>query len=246
MLGWPFCSAPIWKMPKKNFFTLCFECSLFHQVVWEHAQKNFGKLMRKSEKFGGLVRRCLALPFLLLTELQDVIDDFGTCEMDSEAAKEAATEFLKYIQATWIDGPYSPEMWSCFGRRSDFTNNAQEAYNAVLNRFFDNVLFWILLKKTIPWPANSISLHRLVAVAHPNLHSLIQVIVEELNAAEITVTRVATGQLGRRPPMPIFQILHERTERLQKLYAAGFIPIAHPHIMRSIIVYLFPLKLFMT
>ena len=124
--------------------------------MWEHAQKNFGKLMRKSEKFGGLVRRCLALPFLLLTELQDVIDDLGTCEMDSEAAKEAATEFLKYIQATWIDGPYSPEMWSCFGRRSDFTNNAQEAYNAVLNRFFDNVLFFSKRQfdgRPIPFPS---------------------------------------------------------------------------------------------
>ena len=39
--------------------------------------------------------------------------------------------------------------------------------------------------------------------------------------AENTVIRVGTGQLGRRPTNTIFKILHERTERLQKLYAEG-------------------------
>jgi len=77
--------------------------------------------LRNSPKFGGLVRRCL-------------VDDLRTCEMDSKAAEEAKVEFMDYIQSTWIDGQFSPEMWSCFGRKSDHTNNCQEAYNAVLNR----------------------------------------------------------------------------------------------------------------
>lgn len=80
------------------------------------------------------MRRCLALPFTILTELQEVVDDLRTCEMDSKAAEEAKVEFMDYIQSTWIDGQFSPEMWSCFGRKSDHTNNCQEAYNAVLNR----------------------------------------------------------------------------------------------------------------
>ena len=41
---------------------------------------------------------------------------------------------MQYMQETLISGIYSPDMWSCFGRRSDHTNNAQEAYNSVFNR----------------------------------------------------------------------------------------------------------------
>ena len=56
--------------------------------MWEHAEKNHGKQLKKSAKFQGLVRRCLALPFILLTELQEVVDDLRTIEMDTEAAGE--------------------------------------------------------------------------------------------------------------------------------------------------------------
>ena len=87
------------------------------------------------------MRRCLALPFTILTELQEVVDDLRTCEMDSKAAEEAKVEFMDYIQSTWIDGQFSLEMWSCFGRKSDHTNNRQEAYNAVLNRSLFVCLF---------------------------------------------------------------------------------------------------------
>ena len=49
------------------------------------------------------MRRCLALPFTILNELQEVVDDLRTCEMDSKAAEEAKVEFMDYIQSTWID-----------------------------------------------------------------------------------------------------------------------------------------------
>ena len=104
------------------------------QAVWKHAEKDFGKLLKKSPKFAGLVHRCLALPFILLTELQAVVDDLKEIEMDSEASEEGKLEFLEYIQSNWIDGPFNPETWSCFGRRSDYTNNAQESYNKTLNK----------------------------------------------------------------------------------------------------------------
>ena len=52
------------------------------------------------------MRRCLALPFTILTELQEVVDDLRTCEMDSKAAEEAKVEFMDYIQSTWIDGQF--------------------------------------------------------------------------------------------------------------------------------------------
>ena len=33
-----------------------------------------------------------------------------------------------------MDGHFNPETWSCFGRKTDMTNNSQEAYNGILNR----------------------------------------------------------------------------------------------------------------
>ena len=40
--------------------------------------------------------------------------------------------YMLFIE-TWVDGIFSPEMWSCFGRMNEHTNNSQEAYNSVLN-----------------------------------------------------------------------------------------------------------------
>ena len=102
----------------------------------EHSLEEFSKVWRVGAPLPGST---LHLP--QLTKLQEVVDDLRTCEMDSKAAEEAKVEFMDYIQSTWIDGQFSPEMWSCFGRKSDHTNNCQEAYNAVLNRSLF-VCFW--------------------------------------------------------------------------------------------------------
>ena len=82
-----------------------------------------------------MVRSCLALPFIVTDELQAVVDKLKEKPMENENVSRARDEFMEYIQSTWIDGVYSPDMWSCFGRKSDHTNNAQEAYNSVFNRY---------------------------------------------------------------------------------------------------------------
>jgi hypothetical protein len=102
--------------------------------MWRYADRNFDKSLKNSGKFYSLVKRCLALPFLVLTELQPVVDQLKMCEMEDEDTNVDRDAFLSYIQETWISGIYSPDMWSCFGRRSDNTNNAQESYNANFNR----------------------------------------------------------------------------------------------------------------
>ena len=60
----------------------------------KHDSKHFGKLLKTSSKFGWLVQRCLALPYILLDELQEVMDDLRSSEMDSEAATKAAKELM--------------------------------------------------------------------------------------------------------------------------------------------------------
>ena len=42
--------------------------------------------------------------------------------------------FIRYLEDQWISGPHPVYTWNCFGRVEDATNNAQEAFNGVLNR----------------------------------------------------------------------------------------------------------------
>ena len=35
---------------------------------------------------------------------------------------------------SWIEGPFPPYTWNCFGRVENCTHNAQEAFNGILNR----------------------------------------------------------------------------------------------------------------
>ena len=109
----------------------------FHygQAVWRHGEREFGKILKTSKQFVNLVRSCLALPFVIADELQATVDELKEMPMEDENITKARDEFMKYIQNTWIDGVYSPDMWICYGRVSDHTNNAQEAYNSVFNRW---------------------------------------------------------------------------------------------------------------
>ena len=108
----------------------------FHygQAVWRHAERNFGKILKASKKFACLVRSCLALPFIMTDELQAVVDQLILMHMENQNTNNTRDEFMTFIQNTWIEGVYSSDMWSCFGRKSDHTNNAQESSNSVFNK----------------------------------------------------------------------------------------------------------------
>ena len=127
----------------------------FGQAVWRKAMKDFGKTLKSSKCFADLVRQCLGLPYILTDELQDVVDQLKNIEMENMNLNLMRDKFICYIQNTWRSGIYSPDSWSCFGRKSDSTNNAQEAYNSVLNR--------------------------IIKVIHPNMWVLIEHLVFELN-----------------------------------------------------------------
>ena len=42
--------------------------------------------------------------------------------------------FIEYIRTYWINGCYPPQVWNCWSRSEDLTNNNQEGYNAKTNR----------------------------------------------------------------------------------------------------------------
>ena len=167
----------------------------FGQAVWRHAEKEFGKTLKSSKCFADLVRRCLGLPFILTDELQEVVDQLKLTEMESETVNLCRDQFLEYIQNSWINGPFPPDTWSCFGRRSDMTNNACESYNSVLNR--------------------------LVQIAHPNVVVLMEHFVLEINYSADTVGRIAAGKRGKAQKRTIYKQTEEETERLKHLYLQG-------------------------
>ena len=142
--------------------------------------------------FVDLVRRCLGLPFILTDELQEVVNQLKTSQMENEAVTQCRDEFMKYMQDQWISGQFPPDTWSCFGRLTDATNNVCEAYNSILNR--------------------------LVQVAHPNVVVLMQHFVLELNYTEHCIGRMAAGKRGKAPMKTIYQQTEEETERLKVLY----------------------------
>ena len=107
---------------------------LYAQSLWRKAEREYNKTLKTSKMFSELVRSCLARPFIMTDELQVVVDNLKEKPMENENVEKVRNEYMQYIQSTWIDGVYSPYMWSCFGRKNDHTNNAQEAYNSVLNR----------------------------------------------------------------------------------------------------------------
>ena len=98
--------------------------------------------------------------------------------MESESINLYRDKFLEYIQDSWINGPFPPDTWFCFGRRSDMTNSVCEAYNSVLNR--------------------------LVQVAHPNVVVLMENFVLEINCSAESVRRIAPGKRGKAPKRTIY------------------------------------------
>ena len=58
---------------------------------------------------------------------------------EDEEAKKFKDIFSKYIRDYWLNGPYPPSTWNCWGRSEDLTNNHQEGYNARTNRLLRQI-----------------------------------------------------------------------------------------------------------
>ena len=71
---------------------------------------------------------------MMTDKLWAVVNKLKEKPMENKNVLRARDEFMEYIQSTLIDGVFNLDMWSCFDRRSNHTNNVQEAYNSVFNR----------------------------------------------------------------------------------------------------------------
>ena len=160
-------AAGVWKVLVKGCY--------FHftQAGWRFVQNNnMAKafLNESDEEFNDFVKAVLALPHMPLADLQETINiiEAKNWEFEHDEDKAAFKEkFLNHIQEYWVDGPIPPQVWNCFRRKVDLTNNNNEAYNNYLNN---------AIKETHPSPA-----------------TFVVAIVKELTMAETTLRKVKNG-----------------------------------------------------
>ena len=170
----------------------------FTQAGWRFVQNNnmaSSYLNDSDDDFKLFVKCVLALPHVPLNDVQETIHllDEKEWEFEEDEAKAAfKKKFLEYIQQYWIDGQVPPQVWNCFSRKVDLTNNNNESHNNYLNS---------ALKETHPSPAN-------FTVA----------IVKELTLAETKWRQVKSGK--ERKVKKTYQKMNRKRTNLKKMYSS--------------------------
>ena len=89
-------------------------------------KKHFKTRYENDPEFQKFVKECGALAHLPLDDLEKGIKHIEEkFAFEDEKANDFKGYFLKYIQEYWIDGCYPPQVWNCWGRTEDLTNNHQ-------------------------------------------------------------------------------------------------------------------------
>ena len=168
----------------------------FTQSGWRFVQSNnmaSAYLSDNDQEFKLLVKCILSLPHVPVEDFEDTLTvlndkewDFGESE-EKHAFKE---KILKYVRDIWVDGQIPPQVWNCFHRKVDLTNNNNESHNNYLN----NAL----------------------KVVHPTPAKLTVALVKELTLAETTLRKVKSG--SERVVKKAYEKLNKRRESLKKLY----------------------------
>ena len=107
-------------------------------------KKGFKTRYEKDIAFQKFVKECGAIAFL---PLEDIDKGMDIIEMkhnfDDEKGIEFKSYFINYLRTYWLNGCLPPQVWNCWSRTEDLTNNHQEGYNAKTNR---------VLRQTHPSP----------------------------------------------------------------------------------------------
>ena len=183
-------AAAAWKVVVKGCYYH------FTQSGWRFVQSNnmaSAYLADNDQEFKLLVKCVLSLPHVPVEDLENTLEilndkewDFGESE-EKYAFKE---KILQYVRDYWVDGQIPPQVWNCFHRKVDLTNNNNESHNNYLNNAING--------------------------AHPTPAKLTVALVKELTLAETTLRKVKSG--SERIVKKDYQKLNKRRESLKKLY----------------------------
>ena len=168
----------------------------FTQSGWRFVQSNnmaSAYLADRDQEFKLFIRCVLSLPHVPIEDIEDTLEilhaknwDFG----DSVEKHEFKEKFLENIKEYWVNGVYPPQVWNCFRRKVDLTNNNNEAHNKYL--------------------ADA------VKEAHPSPATLTVALIKELTMAETKLKTVKSG--ARRVLKKKYRDLNSRRENLKSMY----------------------------
>ena len=168
----------------------------FTQSGWRFVQNNNmanNYLSDDDQQFKLLVKCVLCLPHVPVEDIQETIDLLKTKDWDFDGSEEKLAfkdKMLKYVEDFWVNGPIPPQVWNCFHRKVDLTNNNNESHNNYLNE---------ALKKAHPTPA-------VLTVA----------LVKELTLAETTLRKVKAG--NKRIVKKKYEDMNKKRDNLKKMY----------------------------
>ena len=110
----------------------------FTQSGWRFVQNHnmvFAYLADNDQEFKLFIRCVLSLPHVPVEDIERTLDILRTENWnfgDSEEKHQFKDTFLNHIKEYWVDGVYPPQVWNCFRRKVDLTNNNNEAHNNYL------------------------------------------------------------------------------------------------------------------
>ena len=110
---------------------------------------------------------------------------------DDEKGIEFKSYFINYLRTYWLNGCLPPQVWNCWSRTEDLTNNHQEGYNAKTNR---------VLRQTHPSPG--------ILLCH---------VRSELKLAEQLLAQARVG-IEKPRAQPKYMKLAKRRWQIMKIY----------------------------
>ena len=103
-------------------------------------------------------------------------------------------EFTDYMDRTWINGTFKPELWNVFDSNGPRTNNHLEGWHNRLNSFLGR--------------------------RHPNIYQLMAFITKEQAVIDIEILQLHSGALAP-PKKKMYIALECRIENLRQKYMSG-------------------------
>ena len=165
----------------------------FGQALQRWVDQNMKECLKDAE-FEELFRCLLAFPMLNLEDLDDALSELTDMTMKTEKLEEKKFLLLQHFYDVWVDGFYPPELWNCYERGEDCTNNSQEAYNGVLRRT--------------------------IQIPHPNPNILTGFLVTELHSSEYKLDKIMTGKQVKLKKK-YYEVLHQEVTKIKGLYTDG-------------------------
>ena len=168
----------------------------FTQSGWRFVQNNgmaSAYLSDSDQEFKLLVKCILSLPHVPVQDIDETLEMINTRDWSFEESQEKQAfkeKILCYIKDYWVNGVIPPQVWNCFHRKVDMTNNNNESHNNYL--------------------ANAIK------ESHPSPATLTVALVKELTLAETKYRRVISG--AERVLKKKYLDLNKRRENLKKMY----------------------------